>query len=111
MIDLYTIINLKRKGKSNREIARECGWDRKTVNKYWNHYNFKVEELGEENVNVTLIQEEMLKVKYDSTNRSMEYAYNLDCAYSHVIDDEGEDGEWRSIVVNLYYSESEVKER
>ena len=30
LIDLYTIINLKRKGKSNREIARECGWDRKT---------------------------------------------------------------------------------
>lgn len=89
MIDLYTIINLKRKGKSNRDIARECSWDRKTVNKYWNHYNYKVEELGEENVNVTLIQEEMLKVKYDTTNRSYrKYNEEMDQLLERILLDE-----------------------
>jgi len=89
LIDLYTIINLKRKGKSNREIARECGWDRKTVNKYWNHYNSKVTELGEENVDIKLTQEEMLEVKYNSANRSYrKYNEEMDQLLEQILDNE-----------------------
>ena len=29
------IINLKRRGKSNREVARITGFDRETVSRYW----------------------------------------------------------------------------
>ena len=89
LIDLYTIINLKRKGKSNREIARECGWDRKTVNKYWNHYSYKVRELGEENVDIKIIQEQMLEVKYDANNRSYrKYNEEMDRLLEEILENE-----------------------
>ena len=37
-MDKNKILELKREGKSNRDVARETGFDRKTVAKYWNEH-------------------------------------------------------------------------
>lgn len=39
-MDRYSIINLKQKGISNRQISRELGVNRKTVARIWNAYQF-----------------------------------------------------------------------
>ena len=89
MIDLYTIVNLKRKGLSNRQIARDCGWARNTVDKYWKRYLEKTKEMGEENVDIGLIQEEMLSVKYHSTNRKhRKYNDETDALIDEILENE-----------------------
>jgi len=37
-MEMHTIITLKKKGTSNRDVARQAGFDRKTVARYWAHY-------------------------------------------------------------------------
>lgn len=37
-MEKHTIINLKRKGDSNRTVEKKTGINRKTVAKYWNEY-------------------------------------------------------------------------
>ncbi|MGI6560363.1 MAG: helix-turn-helix domain-containing protein [Saccharofermentanales bacterium] len=37
-MDRYTIITLKNRGKSNRQIAKDLGINRKTVARYWNAF-------------------------------------------------------------------------
>ena len=44
-MDKYTIIKLKLKGKSFRQIARDTGIDRKTISKYWKDYQINMERL------------------------------------------------------------------
>lgn len=48
-MDKNQILELKLEGKSNRAVARDTGFDRKTVGKYWNEYL----ELQEKLVNET----------------------------------------------------------
>lgn len=38
IMDKMSIINLKKKGQSNREISRTIGVNRKTIAKIWNEY-------------------------------------------------------------------------
>jgi transposase len=54
------IIMLKEQGKSNREVSRLTGHDRKTVSKYWKEYQLQLVKLAEDGADVKLIQEELL---------------------------------------------------
>ena len=56
-LDKSEIINLKRRGKSNREVARLTGMDRKTVSKYWSEYTGLDAELAAEGADTHTIQE------------------------------------------------------
>lgn len=69
-MDRLEIIQEKLKGKSNREIARVSGSNRKTVAKYWNEYLENDIELMNKKANVKEIQEKMTEApKYNSENR------------------------------------------
>lgn len=69
MMDRLEIILEKLKGKSNREIARVSGNNRKTVAKYWNEYLENDIKLMNK-ANVKEIQEKMTEApKYNSENR------------------------------------------
>ena len=69
-MDRLEIILEKLKGKSNREIARVSGSNRKTVAKYWNEYLENDMELMNKKANVKEIQEKMTEApKYNSENR------------------------------------------
>ena len=69
-MDKYSIIKLKKQGKSNRTVADLLGINRKTVAKYWNGYVKENEKLQRCEVDVRNIQEEIVATpKYDSSNR------------------------------------------
>jgi transposase len=55
------IIVLKEQGESNREVARQTGYDRKTVSKYWEEYQRKLKQLEKPGADVKSIQESLLK--------------------------------------------------
>jgi transposase len=58
IIDKHSIINLKKKGYSNRKIAKILRVNRKTLAKYWYGHVKQNAELLRENIGVRLIQEE-----------------------------------------------------
>ena len=69
-MDRLEIILEKLKGKSNREIARVSGSNRKTVAKYWNEYLENDIDLMNKKADVKEIQEKMTEApKYNSENR------------------------------------------
>lgn len=75
-MDKKKIIELKERGLSNREVARQTGADRKTVSKYWNEYQQGLEQLGEPGADVKAIQESLLAPpKYTVRNRKR-HKYN-----------------------------------
>ena len=75
-MDKKKIIELKERGLSNREVARQTGADRKTVSKYWNEYQQRLEQLGEPGADVKAIQESLLAPpKYTVRNRKR-HKYN-----------------------------------
>ena len=47
LMDRYSIINLKKKGKSDRAVAKDLGIDRKTVAKYWKNYKESLDSLSD----------------------------------------------------------------
>ena len=64
------IINLKNKGLSNREVARQTGINRETVSKYWEEYKRQRYELLQNGANEKQIQEAITsKPKYDTRGR------------------------------------------
>ncbi len=70
-MDKYTIINLKRKENSNREIERITGINRKTVAKYWDLYIKQSELLEDSHEDIPEVQEAIVSApKYDSSGRS-----------------------------------------
>jgi orotate phosphoribosyltransferase-like protein len=59
IVDKHSIINLKKKGHSNRKIAKMLRINRKTVAKHWYDHVKQNAELLKENIDVKLIQEEI----------------------------------------------------
>lgn len=92
-MDKYTIINLKLKGHSNREISRQHGIDRKTVAKYWNEFCKEMEVLRKDMntpEDIREIQEHMLsEPKYDASNRKpVKYTEEMDRFLEEILEQE-----------------------
>jgi hypothetical protein len=76
----HTIINLKKKGHSNRGIEKITGINRKTIAKYWKEYVQQSELLNDPTEDIPEIQETIVAApKYDSSNRgSRKYSNEMD---------------------------------
>jgi transposase len=69
-MDKKKIIERKEAGLSNREVARQTGYDRKTVSKYWKVYQQGLRRLEEPGVDVRAVQDSLLETpKYNARNR------------------------------------------
>lgn len=79
LMDKYTIIKLKLTGISNRQVAKQLGINRKTVNKYWNEYQTENTKLQEATC-VKEIQERIVSPpKYDASKRKYrKYSAEID---------------------------------
>jgi len=84
-----TIITLKLKGKSNRQIEREVGINRKTVARYWNEYQQLVGQL-QPDADIRILQEQIVSApKYDSSSRRpLKYTRHIDEAIDRILDSE-----------------------
>ena len=58
-IEKSKIIDLKRSGKSTREISRLLKMDRKTISKYWNEARQKLDELEQKGADARTIQHQV----------------------------------------------------
>ena len=87
IMDKHTIINLKRKGYSNRAVDRITGINRKTVAKYWNEYLEQSELLNTLTEDVSEVQEVIVsKPKYDSsTRKSRKYTDEIDKRLNQIL--------------------------
>lgn len=86
-MDKHTIINLKRKGNSNRSIERITGINRKTIAKYWNEYLEQSELLNDPTEDIPEIQEAIVAApKYDSSTRgSRKYNDEMDQRLNQIL--------------------------
>lgn len=72
MKDKTEIIQLKKQGLSNRDVARRLGIHRKTVGKYWNEHNQLLEQIDNEtdSTKIKELQNQITEApKYDSSSR------------------------------------------
>jgi transposase len=92
LMDKYTIIKLKEKGQSNRQIARQLGINRKTVNKYWNAYREDLRQLISQETDSKEVQESIIsKPRYDiSTRKAHKYTEEIDSALENILESEKE---------------------
>ena len=92
IMDKYAIIRLKERGESNRQIAKQLGLNRKTVDKYWKAYKADLERLESDESNVKEIQEKIVaSPKYDSSNRrAYKYTAEIDAALDQILESEDE---------------------
>lgn len=93
IMDKFTIIKLKEQNKSDREVAKITGHDRKTIAKYWNSYLYDLSELSQVkllNKDLNEIQEKIIsKPKYDSTNRKKrKYNDGIDKDLNYILEKE-----------------------
>lgn len=89
MIDFMeksTIVTLKNKGKSNREIARITGFDRKTIAKYWKLYQRQLMDL-DSSLSIQETQEAITsEPRYDSSGRGpTKFTPQIDAAIDEVL--------------------------
>lgn len=79
-MEKHTIINLKKKGNSNRSVERITGINRKTIAKYWNEYVEKSELLNDPTEDISEVQEAIVAApQYDSSTRvSRKYSDEMD---------------------------------
>src|SRR5690554_2878684 len=74
-MDKYSIITLKKKGCSFRNIAKQLGIDRKTVSKIWHQYSNAKEFLISSQGEITSLDQDSITeqiigdMKYDTSNR------------------------------------------
>ena len=74
-MDKYSIITLKKKGCSFRNIAKQLGIDRKTVSKIWHQYSNAKESLISSQGEITSLDQDSITeqiigdIKYDTSNR------------------------------------------
>jgi len=90
-MEMHTIITLKTQGKSNREVSRITGFDRKTVARYWNAHQEYLVALGF--ADDTRAVQEMIteKPKYDSSRRlPAKYNEEIDAAIDKILESEKE---------------------
>ena len=90
-MEMHTIITLKRQGKSNREVARMTGYDRKTVARYWEMHKADIEALDLKD-NIREAQEKITEMpKYDSSGRKpVKYNKEIDAALEMILESEKE---------------------
>lgn len=73
-MDKYSIITLKKKGHSNRKIARELGINRKTVARIWKTYQDAQNELARQKdltkEDIEKLTDKIVSWSYDATGRS-----------------------------------------
>ena len=93
-MDKYTIIRLKERGESSRQIAKKLDLNRKTVDKYWKDYKSDLSRLESDESNIKEIQERIVSPpKYDSsTRRGYKYTDEIDVALDRIIESEEEKG-------------------
>jgi transposase len=93
-MDKNAIITMKAKGKSNREVARLAGVNRKTVAQYWSEYQQQVSELGENPTNRELQQLICQEPAYDSSSRGpVKYTPEIDSAIDAILAEEKAKGD------------------
>lgn len=92
LMDKYTIIKLKQTGMSNRQVAKQLGLNRKTVNKCWNDYQTELQQLDGSAMQLKSIQEKIISTpQYDVTNRkSYKYTEEIDKALDSILESEKE---------------------
>ena len=84
-----TIITLKLKGKSNRQIAKEVGINRKTVALYWYEYERLIEQLQPDGDNRALQEQIISAARYDSSSRKpRKYNRQIDQAINQILEQE-----------------------
>ena len=85
-MDKNTIIKLKKRGFSNRSVAKLTGVDRKTIGKYWNNHQ-ELEKQLENGENITEIQEKIVsKPKYNSSGRkNRKYTEEIDKRLNEIL--------------------------
>lgn len=70
IVDKMSIIQYKKGGHSNRQVAKMMGINRQTVAKYWNQYLKDISELNNINADKREVQEKIIEApKYNSENR------------------------------------------
>lgn len=94
MIDLMeksAILTLKNKGKSNREVARITGFDRKTVAKYWDEHQRLLTDI-DDNEDKRSTQELVVEPpRYNTSNRrAVKYTSEIDAAIDEILASEAE---------------------
>ena len=84
------IINLKNKGLSNREVARQTGINRETVSKYWEEYKYNCFELLQDGANTKQIQEKITnKPQYNTRGRKpLKYTKELELRLKEILKSE-----------------------
>jgi len=84
------IIDLKQRGLSNRETARQLNVDRKTVARYWNEHKQLLSQLHTEGADTRAIQDELFKTpKYQSTGRgNRKYTEEMDTRLRGILAEE-----------------------
>ena len=89
-MDHKKMIELKEEGLSNREVSRQTGGDRKTVSKYWNLYQQKLQGLDAPHADVREIQDNLLNTpKYNSSGRGRrKYTEELECRLQEILKEE-----------------------
>ncbi len=92
LMDKYTIIKLKQTGMSNRQVAKQLGINRKTVNKYWNDYTKEINQLRKNETSIKMVQEKIVsKPQYDVSNRkSFKYSDEINNALDSILESEKE---------------------
>lgn len=90
MIDYYSIIKLKIKGFSNREVSKMLSINRKTIARYWNKYVEQQKLLKDENINHKKVQEQICSSPtYDSSNRKCrKFNDEMDRFLDQILEDE-----------------------
>ena len=91
-----TIVTLKLKGKSNREVARITGIHRKTEARYWTEYQRLAGELQPDSDNRATQEEIVSQPRYDTTSRMpLKYTTQIDGAIDAILESEAE-GDYES---------------
>jgi len=86
VMEKHTIITLKNQGKSLRQIAKDTGFSRRTVTRYWNEYQKQVAKLGDCD-DIRIIQEAITQdPRYDtSTRQPVKYNSAIDIALDDIL--------------------------
>jgi transposase len=84
------IIELKEEGLSNREVARQTGFDRDTVSKYWNEYQRRLRQLEEPGVDKRAIQDSLFAAprRAAATRTRHKYTKEVDARLKGILKEE-----------------------